>query len=92
MCFVNKCLTKEVYIGIIKESAHPDPASAAPCCNPHMRDSCAAAPVHPLYKRLERSLEETEEIEGKSYKEINEWWSNLQEDFKRLNRNYQDYI
>ena len=45
-----------------------------------------------LFVRLERSLEETEEIEGKSYKEINEWWSNLQEDFKRLNRNYQDYL
>ncbi len=45
-----------------------------------------------LFVRLERSLEETEEIEGKSYKEINEWWNNLQEDFKRLNRNYQDYL
>jgi len=45
-----------------------------------------------LFVRLERSLEETEEIEGKSYKEINEWWSNLQEDFKRLNQNYQDYL
>lgn len=45
-----------------------------------------------LFVRLERSLEETEDIEGKSYKEINEWWGNLQEDFKRLNRNYQDYL
>ena len=45
-----------------------------------------------LFVRLERSLEETEEIEGKSYKETNEWWSNLQEDFKRLNQNYQDYL
>lgn len=45
-----------------------------------------------LFVRLARSLEETEEVEGKSYKETNEWWSNLQEDFKRLNRNYQDYL
>lgn len=45
-----------------------------------------------LFARLERSLEETEAIKGKSYKEINEWWSNLQEDFKRLNQNYQDCL
>ncbi len=45
-----------------------------------------------LFVRLARSLEETEEVEGRSYKETNEWWSNLQEDFKRLNRNYQDYL
>lgn len=45
-----------------------------------------------LFVRLERSLEETEVAEGKSSKEINEWWSNLQEDFKRLNQNYQDYL
>lgn len=45
-----------------------------------------------LFVRLERSLEETDEMEGKSHKEINEWWSNLQEDFKRLNQNYQDYL
>lgn len=45
-----------------------------------------------LFVRLERSLEDTEEMEVRSHKEINEWWSNLQEDFKRLNRNYQDYL
>jgi len=45
-----------------------------------------------LFMRLEKSLEEAEETNGKSSKEINEWWSNLQEDFKRLNQNYQDYL
>ncbi len=45
-----------------------------------------------LFVRLEKGLEEAEDIEGKGYKEINEWWSNLQEDFKRLNQNYQDYL
>lgn len=45
-----------------------------------------------LFVRMEKSLEEADETEGKSDKEINEWWSNLQEDFKRLNQNYQDYL
>lgn len=26
------------------------------------------------------------------YKQINEWWKNLQEDFKRLDRNFSDYL
>ena len=33
-----------------------------------------------------------EQIDRQDLKEVNEWWSNLQEDFKRLNRNYQDYL
>ena len=31
-------------------------------------------------------------MEHASLKEVNEWWSMLQEDFKRLNQNYQDYL
>ncbi len=31
-------------------------------------------------------------IGDKSNKELNEWWRNLQEDFKRLNRNFSDYL
>lgn len=42
--------------------------------------------------RLEKSLSETPEMESASLKEVNEWWSMLQEDFKRLNQNYQDYL
>ncbi len=45
-----------------------------------------------LFVRMEESLERAEEIRSGSMKEINEWWNNLQEDFKRLNQNYQDYL
>ena len=31
-------------------------------------------------------------MERASLKEVNEWWNLLQEDFKRLNQNYQDYL
>jgi hypothetical protein len=42
--------------------------------------------------RLEKSLEEAEMMQDASLKEVNEWWNLLQEDFKRLNQNYQDYL
>lgn len=45
-----------------------------------------------FFVRLEKSLEETESMEHAGLKEVNEWWSLLQEDFKRLNQNYQDYL
>lgn len=45
-----------------------------------------------FFQRLEKSLGETEFIKDASLKEINEWWNLLQEDFKRLNQNYQDYL
>lgn len=45
-----------------------------------------------LFVRINEALELTEEIKKKSLKNINEWWRNLQEDFKRLNQNYQDYL
>lgn len=45
-----------------------------------------------LFARINESLEQADEIRTKSLKEINEWWHNLQEDFKRLNQNYQDYL
>lgn len=45
-----------------------------------------------FFVRLEKSLSHAEEMEGASLKEVNEWWSLLQEDFKRLNQNYQDYL
>lgn len=45
-----------------------------------------------LFVRLAEGLEQADEIGSRSMKEINEWWSNLQEDFKRLNQNYQDYL
>lgn len=45
-----------------------------------------------FFVRLEKSLSETPEMESASLKEVNEWWSMLQEDFKRLKQNYQDYL
>lgn len=45
-----------------------------------------------FFIRLEKSLEEAPEMEQASLKEVNEWWNLLQEDFKRLNQNYQDYL
>ena len=43
-----------------------------------------------FFVRLERSLDETEEMENAELRTVNEWWQTLQEDFKRLNQNYQD--
>ena len=45
-----------------------------------------------FFIRLEKSLEDMERMSSASLKEINEWWGLLQEDFKRLNQNYQDYL
>ncbi len=45
-----------------------------------------------LFRRLADNLEEAQALDGRKGKEINEWWNNLQEDFKRLNQNYQDYL
>lgn len=45
-----------------------------------------------FFVRLEQSLKDAKEMENMSLKEINEWWTLLQEDFKRLNQNYQDYL
>ena len=44
------------------------------------------------FVRIENALHEIEQIDRQELKAVNEWWSNLQEDFKRLNRNYQDYL
>ena len=45
-----------------------------------------------FFVRIENSLGEAEEMKTAPLKEVNEWWSLLQEDFKRLNQNYQDYL
>lgn len=45
-----------------------------------------------FFVRLEKSLEDAEQMQDAPLKEVNEWWSMLQEDFKRLNQNYQDYL
>ena len=38
------------------------------------------------FVRIENALNEMEQIDRQELKAVNEWWSNLQEDFKRLNR------
>lgn len=45
-----------------------------------------------LFRRMAENLEEAAAAEGRKSKEINEWWTSLQEDFKHLNQNYQDYL
>ena len=45
-----------------------------------------------FFVRMEQSLEAAQEMEHAGSREINEWWNLLQEDFKRLNQNYQDYL
>ncbi|MDD2958626.1 MAG: DUF2397 domain-containing protein, partial [Lachnospiraceae bacterium] len=45
-----------------------------------------------FFARLEKSLNDAQAMKQRSLKEINEWWNLIQEDFKRLNQNYQDYL
>lgn len=45
-----------------------------------------------LFLRIHEALAQTMEMKANSPKEINAWWHNLQEDFRRLNQNYQDYL
>ena len=45
-----------------------------------------------LFVRLADSLNSAHRLQNGSLKEVNEWWKNLQEDFKRLNQNYKDYL
>lgn len=45
-----------------------------------------------FFVRLEKSLDEAEFMQTTSLKEVNEWWNLMQEDFRRLNQNYQDYL
>lgn len=45
-----------------------------------------------FFVRMEQSLDHAEDLRGMSLKETNDWWNLLQEDFMKLNRNYQDYL
>ena len=44
------------------------------------------------FRRLQAALHTAEHLEGMSLKEIGEWWQELQEDFRRLRQNHQDYL
>lgn len=45
-----------------------------------------------LFLRIYHGIEEFEDMISMPLKQVNEWWHNLQEDFRRLNQNYQDYL
>lgn len=45
-----------------------------------------------LLERLEREVKKITEISKKSPLKVYTWWNDLNNDFKRLNQNYQDYM
>lgn len=57
--------------------------------NLHLKSNSLSAN---LFQRLEEDLEHIKNAETMQRKEINQWWHNLLDDFKRLNQNYQDYL
>ena len=42
--------------------------------------------------RIEEALMDMKRMKSASTREAGQWWRNLQEDFQRLNQNYQDYL
>ena len=45
-----------------------------------------------LLERIRREIEQFSEMDGREAGEIYTWWTDLNNDFVRLNQNYQDYI
>ena len=45
-----------------------------------------------LIERIKESIENIEKISTKNEIDVHSWWENLNNDFKRLNQDYQDYI
>ena len=45
-----------------------------------------------LLERIRRSIERFSDMEGKDKNAVYTWWADLNNDFVRLNQNYQDYI
>lgn len=45
-----------------------------------------------LLERIRHNLEQIEKMVDKPSMEVYSWWNNINDDFVRLNRNYQDYI
>lgn len=44
------------------------------------------------FVRIHEALKQVGRMETAPYKEVSQWWRSLQEDFKVLNQNYQDYL
>lgn len=45
-----------------------------------------------LLERIKEELAELSKLQGASVNEVYGWWQNLENDFVRLNQNYQDYM
>lgn len=45
-----------------------------------------------LLERIREALKKIPQIKNENEKEVGNWWNYLNNDFKRLNQNYQDYI
>ncbi|WP_427338265.1 TIGR02677 family protein [Caloranaerobacter sp. DY30410] len=45
-----------------------------------------------LLERFKKEIEKFKDMKNRDMKEAGSWWMSLNEDFKRLNQNYQDYI
>ena len=55
--------------------------------------SVESASLEPtLLERLREELKKLPQVARLSEKEAGNWWSGVNNDFKRLNQNYQDYI
>ena len=44
------------------------------------------------FRRIQKALHDAEHLDEMSLKDIGEWWQELQEDFRRLRQNHQDYL
>lgn len=44
------------------------------------------------FRRIQKALHEAERLDEMSLKHVGEWWQELQEDFRRLMQNHQDYL
>ena len=44
------------------------------------------------FRRIQKALHTAEHLEEMSLKDVGEWWQELQEDFRRLRQNHQDYL
>ena len=44
------------------------------------------------FVRIDHALDQMPALHGKDNKKVSEWWNGLQDDFKCVNQNYQDYL
>lgn len=44
------------------------------------------------FRRIQKALHDAEHLDEMSSKDVGEWWQELQEDFRRLRQNHQDYL